>query len=53
MTATAVPPQSTEPTAAAQVAVLREWLADEAHRANWPDIEKAIVYLTATNILGA
>lgn len=35
------------------LARLRAMRADEAHRADWPEIEQAIRYLTATSVLGA
>lgn len=35
------------------LARLRAMLLDESERKNWPDIQRAIEYLTATTVLGA
>lgn len=54
MTATMMPPTAEDTlTPAENLARLRAMLADEAERENWPEIEQAIVYLTATSMLGA
>lgn len=53
MTATMLPPVTEAPSAAVQVALLRAMLDDPAHEHNRPEIEQAIVYLTATSVLAA
>jgi hypothetical protein len=42
-----------ESAAAQNLAQLRAMRKDEKHRKDWPDIERAIVYLTATSVRGA
>jgi hypothetical protein len=46
-------PPATALSAAENLARLRAMLEDESERDNWPEIEQAIVYLTATSVLGA
>ncbi len=54
MTATMMLPTAEDAlTPAENLAQLRVMLADESERDNWPEIEQAIVYLTATSVLGA
>jgi hypothetical protein len=54
MTTAIMPPTATgAPTVAEQVAILRAMLQDRNHEAHWPEIEQAIVYLTATSVLAA
>lgn len=52
MTATMMPP-ATALSPAENLSRLKAMLKDEAERDNWPEIEQAIVYLTATAVLGA
>lgn len=53
MTATTLPRPTVEQTPESQnLARLRLMLKDEANRSDWPEIRAAIVYLTATKVLG-
>jgi hypothetical protein len=47
-------PRTTQPTVeSTNLLRLRTMLTDEAHRADWPDIQRAIDYLTATTVRAA